>query len=232
MCDGGILMSKPKILNLTVDELVMIARALNENTLANKKRILSEKISTDIFLKQKFNINRKDFSESIKSTQIKYNRSTFLYDIPGEHKSVTKMLSCKVIENIKIESTAKPKPFKGTLDEVSIANVLPSGLFEIADMTQEIKEIVSWYTEFKGNEGVIKELLEWYKHSKSTETIIEVPQITLNKSRLHGEIKSRSFKLYENVLNEFKNYCEKHNEFKQQDLLSMALLEYMDKYKQ
>ena len=33
------------------------------------------------------------------------------------------------------------------------------------------------------------------------------------------------------IINEFRNFCEIHNNFTQKELLSMALLEYMEKYK-
>ena len=76
-------MSKAKKLELTVYMLIEIAKAINKNTIANRSR--DEKIPTDKFIRQ-FGINRKDFSETIKDTNIKYNRSTFFYDIEGSEE--------------------------------------------------------------------------------------------------------------------------------------------------
>jgi hypothetical protein len=234
----GLVMAKPKILDLTIDELIKIAKALNENTLANKKRSLDEKINNDKFISQMFNVSRKDFSHTIKNikTGIEYNPKTFLYDIPEQHKEVTEVLPIKPIEKTngnhsKAGSNTKVTLAVKTIDEMPITKVLPMELFEIADMTKELKEMISWHKGFTKDESAIKELLEWYKQTKPNENIIEIPQINLDKNKLRGEIKTRSFKIYQQVLEDFKKYCERHGEFKQQDLLSMALIEYMDKYK-
>ncbi|MBU3093841.1 hypothetical protein KPL35_17555 [Clostridium sp. CF011] len=69
-------MSNPKKIDLPIEELKKITLAINENTIANKSRSKEDKITTDKFIKQ-FGINRKNFSETIKDTNIKYNESTF-----------------------------------------------------------------------------------------------------------------------------------------------------------
>jgi hypothetical protein len=234
--EGFKMPSKVKILDLTIDELIEIAKALNENIIANKTRTKEERIGTDIFIKQTFKINRKDFSATIEPTGIKYNPSTFLYDIPGEYKGVTKGVQPKRVTEVvqnksKNPSNTKVTPVDKSINEVAITKVLPMELYEVADMSSKLKEVIAWHEEFKNQESVIKELLEWYKSSKLNENIIEIPQISLDKTRLQGEIKTRSFKIYQQVLEDFKAYCEKHGEYKQQDLLSMALIEYMSKYK-
>ena len=83
-------MSKPKKLELTIVKLKEIAESINENTTANRSKSKEAKISTDMYIKQ-FEINRKDFSETIKDTDIKYNKSTFLYDIGEVNFSPTKV---------------------------------------------------------------------------------------------------------------------------------------------
>ena len=71
----------PKKLDISLKKLISLALAINKNTISNKSKPKDEKIPTDKFIKQ-FEINRKDFSFTIKDTEITYNKSTFLYDVP------------------------------------------------------------------------------------------------------------------------------------------------------
>lgn len=45
-----------------------------------------------------------------------------------------------------------------------------------------------------------------------------------------SELKSKSIKVYEKVLNEFNTFMQKHPELKQQEVLSQAIWEFVQKY--
>lgn len=51
------------------------------------------------------------------------------------------------------------------------------------------------------------------------------------KSEFTGEIIGKTFKTYKNVTDKFLGFCDKHKEYTQRDLVAMALLEYVQKYK-
>ena len=65
--------------------------------------------------------------------------------------------------------------------------------------------------------------------------IIDVPQrqeLKINEDILNGEFKTTTtIRLYTDVLGQFKDFTEKYKEYKSMDLVSMALLEYIEKYK-
>lgn len=55
---------------------------------------------------------------------------------------------------------------------------------------------------------------------------------TLDSRVLNNDIMTRSIKVSESIMNSFTRLCEsKYNMYSKQDLISMALLEFLDKYK-
>lgn len=219
-------MSKARNLNLSLKELIYIAVAINENTLENKIRLKDEKIPTDKFIR-KFEINRKDFSETIKLTEINYNKSTFLYDVPESikgtepvinkgfnesetlviNKSVTKVSNIKDLGNTSIDKKNK--------NETSVI---------IKNIKEEVQEFSNIKTE-------INEMLKWYRNQKNI-IDIEIPIIKVDSQKFKNEQAiTRGVKLYLSAFNTFKDFCLENGQYKMQDLISMALIEYADKYK-
>ncbi len=77
---------------------------------------------------------------------------------------------------------------------------------------------------------------ETSKPIKDYKTIIEIPQpqeLKIDEDILNGEFKmTTTIRLYSEVWGEFKDFAETHKEHKSMDLVSMALLEYIEKYKE
>lgn len=199
-------MSIPKKLNLNYEELCNIAKAINENTLLNRIKNKEDRISTDHFLRQKFNISRKDFSFTIKEAGIKYNQTTFMYDIEN-YKSNT---------NVILEMAA-------TSEEVTKENEAIKYKSSTYIFDSNLEEVLP----------MLSEMIEWYKIQKNDSLKIPKEQIelSLNDSRLCGDICSHPIKCYENIFLKFKEVCKQYSGYKQQDLISKALLEFIDKYK-
>ena len=213
-------MSDPKILDLPIDELKKIALAINTNTVANKIKNKEDKIPTDKFIR-KYGINRKDFSETIKNTAIKYNKSTFSYDTENVNFSTTKVNSSELNksslkENYSI-SIKQPNIYKD-----SNANAIQEVQKNTFQLPNEFKELLSLTSD-------LKEMVGWYKKQTNT-NIIEVPDLNLNNSKLNGVVITRSFKMYKGIAEEFSKFAENRKE-KQKDLISIAILEFINKYK-
>jgi|GEM_PF-1374406 len=219
-------MSKPKKLDLPIEKLKEIAQAINENTKNNKFRIREDKIPTDKFIRQ-FGINRKDFSETIKDTNIRYNKSTFFYDTESSEKvifSTTKVnleqvnkSSNKVNHTKPLEKQASHK--QSTQNNAREIESIPKNTFQLPN---EFKELLSLT-------GDLKEMVGWYKKQTNT-NIIEVPELNINNVKLNGEVITRSFKMYKGIAEEFSKFAENRKE-KQKDLISIAILEFINKYK-
>jgi hypothetical protein len=223
-------MSKAKKLNLTLPELIEIAKAINKNTLANRNKSADEKINTDIFIKQ-FGINRKDFSETIKNTTIKYNKSTFQYDIESpNNNSETLVATSKPLQNNKGDTLVAPDEYtKGE----TIVTLKENNKSETVVVKAEAIGSNVVIVEFENMKSELMEMLEWYKTQRKKENIIdiEIPIISIDKEKLTEAAVTRGFKIYPNVVSEFKEFCNQNSQYNMQDLMAMALVEYMDKYK-
>lgn len=219
-------MSKPKKLDLPIEKLKEIAQSINENTLANRSRIKEDKIPTDKFIRQ-FEINRKDFSETIKDTNIKYNKSTFFYDIESSdevHFSTTNV-NLKEVN----KSSEKVNPTKPLKKQESYQQIPQNNSKEIQSIPNNTFQLPNEFKELLSLTGELKEMVGWYRNQTNT-NIIEIPEININISKLSGEVITRSFKMYKEIAEDFSKYADSRKET-QKDLISLALLEFMQKYK-
>ncbi|MCB2289444.1 hypothetical protein LGK97_06645 [Clostridium sp. CS001] len=222
-------MSKSKKLDLPIEKLIEIAKALNKNIIANKSRGKEEKVSTDKFIKDRFDINRKDYIETTKGTGIGYNKSTFLYDIIEikEEKDQITLIKNKDVEQLlpinyqetfidKLQSSTKVTPVEEHSNNTTM--VLKTEVVDAVKATIKME-----YPE-------IEDMIKWYRTQKADENIIEVPEVDLNNSMLKGEVISRSIKTYKAALDEFVEFCKSRKET-QKDLIALALVEFVNKYK-
>ena len=72
----------------------------------------------------------------------------------------------------------------------------------------------------------IKEMLEEYKRNKD---IIDVNTIELRPKAI-TEVKQKLFKIDVNVLEQWEEFVSRHKEYKVQQLISLALEEFIQKY--
>ena len=70
-------------------------------------------------------------------------------------------------------------------------------------------------------------MIEEYKKTNVIHTCGIVVQLP---SEENGDYKT-SVRVNKKVMDQFREFCESHKEFTQKELLSMALLEYIEKYK-
>ncbi|WP_416044930.1 hypothetical protein ACMXKO_15460 (plasmid) [Clostridium tyrobutyricum] len=196
--------------DINVNDLINIAKSINNNTIENKKRNKEEKINTDKFIMKKFKISRKKFSKMIQGTSIKYNPRIHMYDIPKEIN-----INKSIVDKNELSSSINN--YKNFLNQSNDDN-----LSEIT--IQKIKKVIeNEYPE-------ILEIISLYK--KNAINFIEKSnkKIDIHRQELQGELFSKSFKTYKKVLKDFVEFCSNRAE-KQRDLVAIALLEFMEKYK-
>lgn len=73
----------------------------------------------------------------------------------------------------------------------------------------------------------IKEVIQEYNKSKN---IIEVEKVEINPKNI-TEVKQKLFKIDIEVLDKWEKFVAEHKQFKVQNLISLALEEFIDKYK-
>ena len=216
----------PKKLAISLEKLISIALSINKNTLANKSKTKEEKIPTDKFIKR-FEINRKDFSFTIKDTEIKYNKSTFLYDIPEGLTINNKVTNVDITP---IESNKQQSNYKVTTEGTQQSNQIVTPIEKKQSISTNLKNLPVELRKIIDQSSEIEEMLYWYRHHKDDDKIIEVPEIDVNHADLQGELMVRSFKTYAKVLDKFAIFCKGKKEM-QKDLIALALVEFMNTYK-
>lgn len=80
----------------------------------------------------------------------------------------------------------------------------------------------------------MKEVIQEYNKSKTKDNVIDLEplEIKIDRSKLNGNIKAAGFRIDENILDLWKEFTNENKaEYKVQDLVGQALLEFMNKYK-
>ena len=77
----------------------------------------------------------------------------------------------------------------------------------------------------------LKEIIQEYSKNKNIIDVPEEPELKIDLSKFKGELKGRLIKVYDNINKDWIKFCKKNNQFKMQDLYSLALLEFMNRYK-
>lgn len=79
------------------------------------------------------------------------------------------------------------------------------------------------------NIEILKEMIEKYKNTRATTTATTSIVIDLLNDK-HLNPKPHSLRINEFVWNDWQKFCDKNKYYSKQDLLSMALKEYIEKY--
>lgn len=83
------------------------------------------------------------------------------------------------------------------------------------------------YKKLMSNFDILMEMIEKYKKSNEIPLSDIVVQLPYEEDKTY----KTSIRIHKEVFEDFKLFCSKHKEFSQKDLISMALVEYMEKYK-
>lgn len=96
---------------------------------------------------------------------------------------------------------------------------------------QELKGRLTDLKELLDLKEQLKEIIQQYNKNKNVIDVPEPAELKIDKDKLKGELKGRLIKVYQNVNDDWIDFCKSNSQFKMQDLYSMALLEFMEKYK-
>ena len=92
---------------------------------------------------------------------------------------------------------------------------------------QALKELISLVKP-------LKDVIQVYNKSITTEKYIDVEpiEIKIDRTKLSGNIKATGFRIDETILDYWREFIKNYNgEYKVQDLVGQALLEFIEKYK-
>lgn len=128
------------------------------------------------------------------------------------HKKNTKVHS----STQKVHKEIEPKDIDKSLVHEESTNVY---------MTQEILELVKSQQVWQQR---MSEIWDWYSTQKN---VVEPIELKISREKFGSEVAAKTFRVHKSVLLEFLQFSDEHGEYKQQDLVSQALLEFIQKYK-
>lgn len=101
-------------------------------------------------------------------------------------------------------------------------NVILKAISTIAPKAHILIELTKSYEK-------IQEVLDWYETKQKG--LIETPELIIDGKISLGDHSSRTFRVNTNIMKEFDKFGTKRKQFRTQDLISQALLEFIEKYK-
>ena len=129
--------------------------------------------------------------------------------VPNIHKAETQDKSKEHKSDINIH---EPKEIVVHKDVTKIHPKTQKNIIEVSDAKDRIFEMLMWYES---------------KHKN----VIEIPALNIEKSKFESEIVTRAFRLHKKVLDWFMTLAEDYPQYKQQDLMSQALFEFVERYR-
>ncbi|MBA4509775.1 DUF4250 family protein [Clostridium sporogenes] len=192
-------------------------KTFKELTLKQQVEFINKELkNSNISLKkvcQKFGLNKKKLNDKFSKVGYEYNAEDRAYT-----KVVLIQKSNKSIIDIEHKEIEASKPVEENL------NILDTNrLRNIENALKEVKELI----EIKED---LKEIIQKYNKDKNVIDVAGSQELKIDLSKFEGEVKGRFVKVYGNINTDWIEFCEKNNQFKIQDLYSLALLEFMEKY--
>lgn len=154
----------------------------------------------------------------------------------NDQLTTTGLSVTKVCEVIGIDRATIRKRFKGlnyiynkdtnqyeNLEaSINANNTINASEYQEVDINTLIKKM-------RALEGRVKTLENTVNTINTSNTNNTINAISIKE--LKGETVTRAYRIYEDVQDEFKIYCKRHSEHKVQDIISSALVEFMENHK-
>lgn len=127
---------------------------------------------------------------------------------------------------------------KQQAEHVSIAPIIPQQPINLTPNIQIDEETISNVIKVSKHADKIQELIEWYDSlspkelSDPVSSYIEVIDTSLPIPKVNGEVKRTTIRVNDTIMAAFNAvWKDKYSEYKQHDLLNLALQMFIDKYK-
>jgi hypothetical protein len=175
--------------------------------------------------------NHLDYSEKglrkrIGVLGLTYNKKAKQYEITKSNNESNKVIDEVIINKEESNNKSNDEVIKNVVDKV-ITNM------DMGNFKSNIEGNNNGNNEVTRKEFLeLKNTVEQLAAKLEGLNTVEKEPGAIDLKRFKGEPVNRTFKLYEEVQEDFKEFCEKHKrDYKVQDLISQALFEFMEKYK-
>lgn len=187
--------------------------------------------------KEKSQILEKNNSEkkykSLANVNNKSNASVIEAKKQGDYKCKTKVnnkcITSARQEKKNYKSNANVKTQEKEEDYKHLANASDGKSLEIYGEDKKLPIKAEEFVEFFEMKARIKEMLSWYETKQKN--VIELPELKIDKRILKGEAVVKTYRVNSIAVKEFEGLCEKYKEFTTQNLLSQAIIEFVERYR-
>lgn len=186
--------------------------------------------------------NYKSIAKAIKKEKCESNTLAIDHKKQRSSKSIAKVLPKKKLSAVKIEKPNSESIAKAIKKEKcesntlaidhkkqepckSVAKVLPEKKMVDMQLTPQLKQNIMNVAQSASG---LMEMLEWY--NKKHKNLVEIPELKINSKALGETVITKTFKVSEKVIKKFLEFAEKHPQFKHQDLLGTAMIEFVERY--
>lgn len=143
------------------------------------------------------------------------------YKLDQENKCYRSVASFTKINNT-IVTPSKIVDITKLHDNI-LSDSVTSSTLEILQFKNDLLELAQIKKDIFNTIDIVKK----YELEKD---IIDIVDIKIDSDKMTGDIKTRSFKIYSDVLDKFLEFTKKHPDLKQQDILSQFILEGIQRY--
>lgn len=183
----------------------------NKMSVSDRVSYINDKLkegSTLSVIASEINISRKTIGKPFIANGYIFNKSLKQYVNDENYRHTTNVVpASKTIVN-------KPVPRHEYKTSINV--------FKSKEATDKILDIIDKHDN-------IEEMLEWYNKQKNIINV-DLSELKINNDKLQGKVKVTTVRVYDDVWEHFKNFMDTYKEFKSMDLISMAFIEYINKY--
>lgn len=110
-------------------------------------------------------------------------------------------------------------------------NALDTKVYNSREMVVDKEQFNMMLKSYKEIEQMNEKLEAVYKWYEKEHEVVDVTPKELKIDKFEGEATARAYKFYPDVQQDFIDFCNKHTQYKKQDIICQALKEFLDKYK-
>ena len=130
--------------------------------------------------------------------------------VPAEQKEIQENFF-KEEEEKDVEIVINKKYVEGLEEKINKFTTIADDLNHLLKMKPDVEEVV--------------------KNFHLNRNLIEFPELKMATHRMKGNVSTKTFKIYDDILSMFNDVVVENPQFKLQDIVSQALLEFATKYK-
>ena len=174
-------------------------------------------------------VNKKNTTVNTLKQKTIYKTITKVNDSKKQvNKSKTPVIRAKKQEKGYKETTKVNKPSSIIVDKSNTEINSTKELAVYKGITKVNAKVKNDIIEVAGLKDKINEIIEWYEAKHKN--VIEIPELKMDKKHFTGDIVVKSYRVYSDIVKKFETFSKKQDQYKIQDLVSQALLEFMEKY--